>query len=423
MVVPSSWNGMMNYMVVPSRWKGNIMYNGPANIEIIRNTRESIKRSFDLVQSARDEVLRVFSSITAFRRQVRLGVLHLFKESIERGVKVRVLIPADYQQITQIINEVNLVLPDLSIRCVDKSLQNTIGILVVDRKESLIVETKDDSKDNSYEAAGLGAYYGSKPISLSYASIFDSLWKQAELYEKLSETYEQLKIHSKMQKEFLDIAAHELRTPIQPILGLTEILLSDKRVDRAAQEEKLNVIARNAKRLKLLTDDILDVTKIEGQALQLKKELINVNHIISSTVEKIKNQIGHDENVELVFSSLDHNVVFVEADKARITQVISNLLNNAIKFTKRGTVFIAIEEIKQDNNLQKFIVVTVKDSGTGIDSEMFPRLFEKFASKSCKGTGLGLFICKSIVEAHGGRIWAENNADGKGASFSFSLPL
>ena len=300
----------------------------------------------------------------------------------------------------------NLVLPDLSIRCVDKSLQNTIGILVIDRKESLIVETKDDTKDSSYEAAGLGAYYDSKPISLSYASIFDSLWKQAELYEKLNETYEQLKIHSKMQKEFLDIAAHELRTPIQPILGLTEILLSNKRIDRAAQEEKLNVIARNAKRLKLLTDDILDVTKIEGQALQLKKELINVNHIISNTVEKIKNQMGHDENVELVVNSPDHNVIFVEADKARITQVISNLLNNAIKFTKIGTVFISIsiEEIKQDNNLQKFLVVTVKDTGTGIESEMLPRLFEKFASKSSKGTGLGLFICKSIVEAHGGRI-------------------
>jgi two-component system, OmpR family, sensor histidine kinase VicK len=399
------------------------MYNEPANIEIIRNTRESIKRSFDLVQSARDEVLRVFSSITAFRRQVRLGVLHLFKESIERGVKVRVLIPADCQQITQIINEVNLVLPDLSIRCVDKSLQNTIGILVIDRNKSLIVETKDDTKDSSYEAAGLGAYYDSKPISLSYASIFDSLWIQSELYEKLSQAHEQLKIHSKMQKEFIDIAAHELRTPIQPILGLTEILLSDKRLDRAAQKDKLNVIARNAKRLKLLTDDILDVTKIEGHTLQLKKELINVNHIISSIVEKINNQMGYDENVELIFSSLDHNVVFVEADKARITQVIYNLLNNAIKFTKSGTVFIGIEEIKQDNNLQKFVVVTIKDTGTGIDSEMLPRLFEKFASKSCKGTGLGLFICKSIIEAHGGRIRGENNADGKGATFAFSLPM
>jgi hypothetical protein len=107
------------------------------------------KLILNLVQSARDEVLRIFSSITAFRRQVRVGVLHLFKESLERGVKVRVLIPADYQQITQIINEVNLVLVDLSIRCVDKSLQNTIGILVIDRKESLIVEVAVGSKGRS----------------------------------------------------------------------------------------------------------------------------------------------------------------------------------------------------------------------------------------------------------------------------------
>jgi two-component system, OmpR family, sensor histidine kinase VicK len=403
------------------------MYYESANIEIIRNTRESIKRSFDLVESATDEVLRIFSSITAFRRQVRVGVLHLFKESIEHGVKVRVLIPADYQQITQIINEVNLALPELSIRSVDKSLQNTIGILVIDRKESLIIETKDDTKNNSYEAAGLGAYSDSKPIALSYASIFDSLWKQTELYENLSETHEKLKSHNKMQKEFLDIAAHELRTPIQPILGLTYILRSNETMDRAAQEELLDVIVRNANRLDRLADDILDVTKIEGQSLQLKKELINVNDIISNTVQEIKNQIAHDEKVELVSNSTDHSLVFVEADKARITQVISNLVNNAIKFTKKGggIVFIGIEEEenKQDNGPQKFVIVTVKDTGTGIDPEMLPRLFEKFASKSCKGTGLGLFISKSIVEAHGGKIWAENNSDGKGTTFTFSLPL
>lgn len=248
------------------------MYHESANIEIIRNTRASIKRSFDLVESASDEALRIFSSINAFRRQARIGVLHLFKKSIEHGVKIRVLIPADYQQITQIINEVNLVLPELSIRSVDMSLQNTIGILVVDRTQSLIIETKDDTKDNSYDAAGLGAYSDSKPIALSYAAIFDSLWKQRELYEKLNETYEQLKINNKMQKEFLDIAAHELRTPIEPILGLTGVLRSDKTMDRAAVEELLDVITRNAKRLQRLADDILDVTKIESQSLELKKK-------------------------------------------------------------------------------------------------------------------------------------------------------
>ncbi len=375
------------------------------------------------MESASDEVLRIFSSINAFRRQVRGGVLHLFKESIEHGVKVRVLIPADYQQITQIINEVNLVLPELSIRSVDMSLQNTIGILVVDRRQSLIIETKDDTKDNSYDAAGLGAYSDSKPIALSYASIFDSLWKQRELYEKLNGTYEQLKINNKMQKEFINVAAHELRTPIQPILGLTDVLRSDKTMDRAAQEELLDVIVRNAKRLQQLADDILDVIKIESQSLPLKKELINLNDIISNTVQEIK---GHDVKVELIYNPEDHNIIFVEADKARLTQVISNLVNNAIKFTKKGggTVSIGIEEEnKHDNGAQKLVVVTVKDTGTGIDPEILPRLFTKFVSKSFQGTGLGLFISKSIVEEHGGKIWAKNNSDGRGAIFMFSLPV
>jgi two-component system sensor histidine kinase VicK len=398
------------------------MVHESSNIEIIRNTRESIKRSFDLVESASDEVLRIFSSIHAFRRQVRIGVLHLFKESIGHGVKIRVLIPADYEQITQIVNEVNLVLPELSIRSVDMSLQNTIGILVVDRRQSLIIETKDDTKDNSYDAAGLGAYSDSKPIALSYASIIDSLWKQRELYEKLNETYEQLKINNKMQKEFLDIAAHELRTPLEPILGLTGVLRSDKTMDRAAEEELLDVIARNAMRLQRLADDILDVTKIESQSLELKKELINVNDVISNTVQEINNQIDHDVKVELVYIPRDHDIIFVEADKARLTQVIFNLLTNAVKFTKKagGTVSIAIEEEKQGP--QKLAVVTVKDSGTGINQEILPRLFEKFASKSCQGTGLGLFISKSIIEAHGGKIWAKNNTEDNGATFAFSLP-
>ncbi len=375
------------------------------------------------MESASDEVLRIFSSINAFRRQVRVGVLHLFKESIEHGVKVRVLIPADHQQITQIINEMNLILPELSIRSVDKSLQNTIGILVVDRRESLIIETKDDTKDNSYDAAGLGAYSDSRPIALSYASIFDSLWKQTELYEKLSETYEQLKINNKMQQEFINIAAHELRIPIQPILGLTDVLRSDKTLDRAAQEELLDVIVRNAKRLQRLADDILDVTKIESHSLLLKKELINLNDIISNTVQEIK---GQDVKVELIYNPEDHNIIFVEADKARLIQVISNLINNAVKFTKAGggTVSIGIEEEnKQDNGAQKLVVVTVKDTGTGIDPEILPRLFTKFVSKSFQGTGLGLFISKSIVEEHGGKIWAKNNSDGRGAIFMFSLPV
>ena len=378
------------------------------------------------MESASDEVLRIFSSINAFRRQVRGGVLHLFKESIEHGVKVRVLIPADYQQITQIINEMNLVLPELSIRSVDKSLQNTIGILVVDRSESLIIETKDDTKYNSYDAAGLGAYSNSKPIALSYASIFDSLWKQTELYEKLSETHEQLKIHTKMQKEFLDIAAHELRTPIEPILGLTGVLRSDKTMDRASEEELLDVILRNAKRLQRLADDIVDTTKIESQSLILNKERLNLNDVISNGIQDIKNQIDYTSSgVKVMNESKADDVIFLEADKYRVTQVVTNLLSNAAKFLKGhdGNVYVNIEKKEDVEGRQEIALVSVSDTGTGIDPEIFPRLFEKFAS--FKGIGLGLFICRSIVEAHGGRIWAENIgvAGEKGATFYFTLPI
>jgi signal transduction histidine kinase len=190
-----------------------------SSIEIIQNPTGSIKRAYDLIKSAEGEVLRIFSSIHAFRRQVRLDVMHLFKDAVERGLRVRILIPADQNEVLQIVNEVNLVLPQLDIRSVDKSLESTVGILVVDREESLIIETKDDSKDNSYDAAGLAAYSNSRPIALAYASIFDSLWKQTELHQKLNKMYEQLKIHDRMQKEFINIAAHELRTPIQPILN------------------------------------------------------------------------------------------------------------------------------------------------------------------------------------------------------------
>ena len=400
-----------------------------ACIEIIPSPTYSIKRAHDLVESAEEEVLRLFSSINAFRRQVRLGIMHVFKDALERGVRVRVLIPADQNEIMQIVNEVNLVLPQLDIGSVDKSLESTIGILVVDRKESLIIETKDDSKDNSYGAAGLAAYSNSKPIALAYASIFDSLWKQTELHQKLSKMYEQLRIHNKMQKEFIDIAAHELRTPIQPILGITDILRSNNNRDRrstAEQDELLNVIMRNAKRLQRLADDISDVTRIESESLKLKKGYFNLNDVITNTVDDIIAIIAKSQRGDLIKLVYQPREIFIEADKARITQVISNILNNAVKFTEaklnEGEVERGIININAEMDDDQAIV-SVNDTGIGIDPGIMPRLFEKFASKSFQGTGLGLYICKGIIEAHGGRIWAENNTGGKGATFSFSLPI
>lgn len=400
-----------------------------SSIEIIQDPTSSINRAYNLIKSAEEEVLRIFSSIHAFRRQVRLGIMHLFKDAVERGVKVRILIPADQNEVTQVINEVNLVFPQLDIESVDQSLESTVGLLIVDRRESLIIETKDDSKDNSYEAAGLAAYSNSKPIALAYASIFDSLWKQTELHQKLDKMYKQLKIHDRMQKEFINIAAHELRTPIQPILGLTGELIrsNNSRNERsvAAQGESLEVIMRNAMRLNRLADDILDVTRIESESLNLKKEYFNLNDIITNTIDDISAKFVKKSQQEVKLVYQPHNI-FVEADEARIAQVIYNILDNAVKFSKaygykrQEVGIIKIDAEKIDDQA----IVSIKDTGIGIDPRMMPRLFEKFASKSYQGTGLGLYICKSIVNAHGGRIWAENNNvhSERGATITFTLP-
>ena len=391
----------------------------PSDIEIIENPREAMKRAQQIIRLAKHEVLRIYPSLNTFRRHVRIGLIDLLQEVLKNGVKVRVLIPADEDQISQIADEVVVELPQLEIRSIDKSLQTQMGVIVVDRKESLIVELRDDTKENYYDAAGLAAYSNSTPIALSYVSIFESLWKQGELYE-------QLKAYNIMQMDFINIAAHELRTPIQPILGLSQVVSP-----KVGEEERehMRVIIRNAKRLQRLTENILDVTKIDNHSLKLQRERFNLIDLISRILQDFRNQIDNP-NLLLVCQfdekQEDKNFIFVRADKSRLTQVISNLLGNAIKFTKEGIISVNVEKqvkekekgIKQDE-----AIISVKDMGVGIDPKLLDRLFSKFATKSFAGTGLGLFISKSIVEAHGGRIWAENNSDGRGATFIFTLPL
>jgi two-component system, OmpR family, sensor histidine kinase VicK len=403
------------------------------SVEITQNPKDAIKHAYDIVKSAKEEVLRIFSYTNAFHRQVRIGVIDLFNEVAKQGVKVRILIPADQDQIREMISKrVTQLSPNIEVRSLDKSLETSIGILVVDRKESLIIETKDDTKANSYDAAGLSVFSNSKPIALSFASIFESLWKQSEMYEELKESKyrlelanEQLKVHDKIQNEFINVAAHELRTPIQPILGLTAVLHSRKNnMDKEEQWKLLDVIRRNANRLQRLTEDILDVTKIESQSLKLNKEQFDLNEVVSNTIADYKNELKEGNSnikLELVFKGDEGAAaaVLVEADKARLSQVIANILGNAIKFTKEGCISIVQEVIGSSQ-----ILISIKDTGSGIDPEIMPRLFTKFATKSQKGgTGLGLFISKGIIEAHNGRIWAENNTQEKGATFHFSLPI
>jgi signal transduction histidine kinase len=244
-----------------------------------------------------------------------------------------------------------------------------------------------------------------------------------ELNNQLSAANEQLKVHDKMQREFINIASHEIKTPTQALLGYSEILQRHPE----KREQISEAIFRNANRLQRLTNDILDVTRIESQTLKLKKEQFKLTDLISTIVEDFKNDIQKKgSNIRLLYEPYNH--LLVEADKGRITQVISNLLSNAIKFTNEDsrTIFIDVSTKQQvhNNSLDKKVILSIRDNGAGIDRDILPRLFTKFASKSeIGGTGLGLFISKSIVEAHGGEIWAENNLDGKGATFYFSIPV
>ena len=235
--------------------------------------------------------------------------------------------------------------------------------------------------------------------------------KTAELEQantSLQEAVEQLKDHDRMQREFINVAAHELRTPTQAIIGYSDLFY----LRPESREEAIKAITRNAERLETLTRDILDVTRIEGHRLDLNKEKFDISEVVASAIEDTRRRVD-DSNIKFEYSP---RKILVEADRMRISQVLSNLLSNAVKFTKQGTVYISAD------NKDGQLIVSVKDTGSGIDPEIISRLFTKFTTKSQTGTGLGLFISKSIIEAHGGRIWAENNKDGKGATFTFRLP-
>jgi signal transduction histidine kinase len=236
---------------------------------------------------------------------------------------------------------------------------------------------------------------------------------------ELKAANEQLKVHDKMQKEFINIASHEMKTPTQAILGYSDLLEShpDKR------QEMIQAISRNAVRLQRLTSDILDVTRIESQSLRLNKEVFSLDDIVTSIVQDYRTQIEKENRALNIFYNhgFNRNSIIVEADRERITQVISNLLNNALKFTRTGTITIsAIGKVSE-------AIVCIRDTGAGIRPEILPRLFTKFTTNSDTGTGLGLFISKSIIESHGGKMTAQNNnINGgleKGAMFCFSLPI
>jgi signal transduction histidine kinase len=239
-------------------------------------------------------------------------------------------------------------------------------------------------------------------------------------FEMVVNANERLEAHDKMQREFINIAAHELRTPIQPLLGAAETIEAGaKGADKIEiTRAELQMIVRNARRLEKLSSEIIEASRIESKSLVLHKEAIDLNEKVDNVVASAKS-LATDKQLQIIIEH-PQDPVIVEGDRPRLFEVIWNLVYNAIKFTESGTIAVKIEK------LDNYATVTVKDSGIGIDSDILPRLFTRFSGRSegaDTGAGLGLYLAKSIIEAHGGKIWGQNNPDGRGATFGFSLPL
>ena len=382
----------------------------PQRIDVIYDAGQTLALYQSLIMSAEKEIKIMFPTANALIRQDKAGILFLLQEAAKK-CQVKVLIPND--ELTRNFIPTNNS-TSITTRVIEQQENGKATILIVDNKASLMMELKDDRKKTFHEAIGLSTYSNSKAGVLSYVSMFESLWKQTELYEEL-------KSNEKMQKEFINIAAHELRTPVQPILGMAELLelsFEDGKGKTEISKDDIEIILRNAKRLERLSSDVLETARIESQSLRLNKERFSLKEVISSSIRDAENQID-DQDITIWYNPKD--IIVVYADRGRIAEVISNMLDNAIKFTPEGNITISAE-VKNNNHGDEAIVM-IRDEGTGIDGEIASRLFTKFATRSEKGTGLGLYISRSIVEAHGGKIWAKNNEEGKGATFAFSLPL
>ena len=323
----------------------------------------------------------------------------------------------------------------------DAFYKGILGALIIDVFGQIVMGFSSQNFSTAHNVAHIlkNSGYFIIILSLAISSIqYNKIANQREATIRLQ--YNKLKEMDKMKDEFINVAAHELRTPIQPIIGLSEVLSSRIRnsdsgnVINAQNQEYVDVILRNGQRLGKLVEDILDVTKMESQSLELHKDHFDLNDLIISIID----DIVASETDSMVYGlparrkqknhvkiNYQPQQLFVYADRNRIAQVISNLLNNALKFTSEGYITITTEKKTDYNRIKNgtVVVVNVCDSGSGVDPEMMPRLFTKFSSKSFSGTGLGLYICKNIIETHGGRVWAENNKDGKGATFSFTLPI
>jgi len=439
---------------------------------IIENPLITKQYFIDLVRYAKEEILILFPSLNAVKREVTMGIIDLLKKRITENIRIRILSPVN-ENIRELLFSKNIkgkyeFKENILSREIRKQENLISTIVIVDRKYVLATELKDDSQELFEEAIGVSTYSTSKPTVLSYISIFESLWDQTEMFDNLKLANEKLIQSEQLEREFINTAAHELRTPTQAVMGYAELdkevfddLLENTKVTSDGElrriinhlKEHFDAISRNSNRLDELINNLLDVARIESNrinSLQIRKENLDIVKVINDIINTELEQKIKNKNIEINFiKECINEHCWTYADKSRLNQITNNIVGNAINFTgQNGKIDIIITENVchmnkldvgnkntivdnmrgnnelniEGNKLREQILVGISDNGKGISPHIMPKLFEKFITSSDTGTGLGLYITRNLIEAMGGRIWAFNNNDGIGSTFVFSLP-
>ena len=402
----------------------------PEEVKVLSDPSEIRRTYLSLINSANSEISLIIATPKALQRNYRGGIIsNLIEASEKRNVNVNLVIPTyendkmedDFLHTESLAKNFRFRVKSI-VPATTQTHKIKTTFLIVDKKSVLIIDVKDDNKDNFIEAVGYATFHTSKSRTESYNFIFDTIWRQADLYESLREanknllySYEKLEEHDAMEKEFINIAAHELRTPSQSIIGYSEMLKDLPERNKQYEE----AISRNAERLYSLVTNMLSIARIESQTMKLNKTIFDLNLKIENVIKDINQQVELRKADKVGIEFTPTGKINITADKEKMFQVFANLLNNALKFSNQGTIVITAKQKEKTNEA----VVIIRDSGPGIDPEIIPHLFTKFKTKSEKGLGLGLYISKNIIEAHHGKIEAYNNPNSKGATFVVTLPL
>jgi nitrogen-specific signal transduction histidine kinase len=426
-------------------------------IETIESSDKTISLIKDLISEADTEILGLLPSFKAFQRQVNAGMFeHIRKVSQQKNLTIKLLVTdkiessgsksvvemgqGNHPLLLRAMDNENQVgtvkvyeftsenIENMTVRSIsNENVRPQMSIVIVDKSKSIVVEPKESQSENALDYIGISSYSNSPHISKSYVTIFDTLWNYAEMFNLFEKSNEQLKNNDKMQREFIDIVAHELRTPLQSILGLTEV--AKIRTKENEVKDLLETVSESGIRLRKFIEDILTTTKLEGLIGNDQREIFDLAIVIRDIVDNYNTRFQKmvKSSSQSSIKDIDFDlhgfkeVLMVKANKLQISMVVSNVLDNAINFIplkQKGLISISIEK------KGTMVIVKVKDNGEGIHSDILPRLFTKFATKSFYGSGLGLYTCKKIVRLHNGEIWAQNNPHGeRGATISFSLPF